>query len=98
MLHPRQDGESHAFDEATAPEKAHFGAGDIGWQALAPALGCTILATLIVAARWYSRCRLAQCLGIDDYVILLSLVRLSSPPPGSWPVLTDLPLRLSPGQ
>lgn len=83
-LSTRTDDRAHDFDTATAPEDAHFGADDIGWQALAPALSCSILATLIVAARWYSRCRLARCVGTDDYVILLSLVRQATatdPPP-----------------
>ncbi|KAK5164648.1 uncharacterized protein LTR77_009854 [Saxophila tyrrhenica] len=47
---------------------------DIGWQALAPALACTLLATLVVAARWYTRCRIAKCTGPDDWIILLSLI------------------------
>lgn len=59
---------------AYGPEEAHLGADDIGWQALAPALACSIFATIVVAARWYSRCRLTRCVGVDDYVILLSLV------------------------
>lgn len=75
----RANGRAHAFDTATAPEDAHFGANDIGWQALAPALACSILASIIVAARWYSRCCLARCVGMDDYVILLSLVRQRHP-------------------
>ena len=79
LLSSRSVGdESRNFDNASGPEKAHFGAGDIGWQALAPALGCSLLATLVVAARWYSRAKLARCLGVDDYVILLSLVSITA--------------------
>lgn len=77
IMHIRQTNRSHTFDESTSPEEAHLGADDIGWQALAPALGCTSLATIIVAARWYSRSKIARCVGIDDYVILLSLVRFA---------------------
>lgn len=58
---------------------ARFGAKDIGWQALGPAIGCTVLSTAVVGLRWYTRCRLVRCVGWDDYVILLSLVsRLQS--------------------
>ena len=55
-------------------ENAHFGAEDIGWNALGPAVACTILSTLVVAVRWYTRWRVVRCLGLDDYVILLSQV------------------------
>ena len=51
---------------------------DIGWQALGPAIACTALASLVVATRWYARLHLVRCVGWDDYVILLSLVRFSS--------------------
>ncbi|KAI6816928.1 hypothetical protein KC366_g1544 [Hortaea werneckii] len=53
---------------------AHFGARDIGWQALGPAIACAILSTAVVGLRWYTRARLVRCLGWDDYVILLSLI------------------------
>ena len=56
-------------------EAAHFGAKDIGWQALGPAIACTVLATAVIAARWYTRWKLVRCVGLDDYVIILSLVR-----------------------
>lgn len=56
---------------------AHFGARDIGWQALGPAIACAILSTAVVGLRWYTRARLVRCLGWDDYVILLSLVNYS---------------------
>lgn len=56
------------------PGSAHFGVEDVGWQALAPAIGCTLLSTAVVGVRWYTRCKLARCLGMDDYVILLSVV------------------------
>jgi len=62
------------FEEPYTPEEAHFGADNIGWQALGPALGCTLLASIVVGARWYSRRTIARCLGVDDYVILLSMV------------------------
>lgn len=75
----RDVDDSSTFDDpADGPRDVHFGANDIGWQALGPALGCTLLATVVVAARWYSRCRIARCVGLDDYVILLSLVRRAS--------------------
>lgn len=57
-----------------SPTAAHFGAGDIGWCALGPAVAFCALATGVVVARWYARCRLVRCVGVDDYVILLSLV------------------------
>jgi hypothetical protein len=53
---------------------AHLGAKDIGWQALGPALGCTLLAVSVVATRWYTRWKVANCVGLDDYVILVSVV------------------------
>jgi hypothetical protein len=57
------------------PKKAHhYGVEDVGWQALAPAIGCMILSTTVVAMRWYTRYKLARCQGWDDYVILLSVV------------------------
>ena len=68
-------GGGHGGNETDAEERAHFGANDIGWQAFGPAIACTLLATAVVGARWFTRHRLAQCVGMDDYVILLSLVR-----------------------
>ena len=56
-----------------------FGAIDIGWEALGPAIACTALATLTVALRWYTRCKIVRCVGTDDIIVLLSLVGLSSP-------------------
>ena len=46
----------------------------LGWQALGPSVACTALSTTVVAARWYTRRKLSQCVGLDDYVIVLSLV------------------------
>jgi len=57
----------------TLPQDVHFGAEQIGWQALGPAIACTILATLAVALRWYTRCKISRCLGLDDWVILFSM-------------------------
>jgi hypothetical protein len=54
-----------------------FGAKEIGWQALGPAIACTTLATTVVILRWYTRCRLARCLGVDDIIILFSIVGVS---------------------
>jgi len=64
---------------ADSPTSVNFGARDIGWQALSPAIACSILSTTVVALRWFTRCRIVRCLGFDDYVILLSLVRPSIP-------------------
>lgn len=61
-------------DWAPTPISTSFGAEEIGWQALGPAIACTVLATTVVTLRWYTRCRLARCLGVDDIVILLSIV------------------------
>lgn len=61
-------------DWAPTPISTNFGAQEIGWQALGPAIACTVLATTVVTLRWYTRCRLARCLGLDDIVILLSIV------------------------
>lgn len=60
--------------QPTSPTAAHFGAGDIGWTALGPAIAFSLVATLVVALRWYTRSRLVRIIGLDDYVILLSLV------------------------
>jgi hypothetical protein len=69
---------SHVQDKATdwapTPISTSFGSEEIGWQALGPAIACTVLATAVVTLRWYTRCRLARCLGVDDVVILLSIV------------------------
>ena len=67
-------GGDHGENESNSEERAHFGGNDIGWQAFGPAIALTLLATSVVAARWFARHRLAQCVGLDDYVILLSLV------------------------
>ena len=67
-------GGSHGSGESSSQEQADFGANDIDWRALGPAIACTLLATAVVAARWVARHRLAQCVGLNDYVILLSLV------------------------
>ena len=61
-------------DWAPTPISTSFGAEEIGWQALGPAIACTILATTVVVLRWYTRYRLAQCTGVDDIVILFSMV------------------------
>lgn len=47
---------------------------DLGWQALAPTVVCVVVATFVVASRWYARCKLARCVGLDDWMILISLV------------------------
>ena len=69
---------SHVQDKVTdwvpTPISTNFGAEEIGWQALGPAIACTVLATTVVTLRWYTRCRLARCLGVDDFIILLSIV------------------------
>lgn len=67
-------GGGHGGSESNSEERAHFGGNDIGWQAFGPAIAFTLLATFVVSARWFARHRLAQCVGLDDYVILLSLV------------------------
>ena len=59
---------------APTPISTSFGAEEIGWQALGPAISCTVLATAVVTLRWYTRYRLARCLGVDDIVILFSIV------------------------
>ncbi|KAI6879201.1 hypothetical protein KC360_g8103 [Hortaea werneckii] len=71
------DPHHHYPSAVTSPRSerlAHFGARDIGWQALGPAIACAILSTAVVGLRWYTRARLVRCLGWDDYVILLSLI------------------------
>ncbi len=55
-------------------DDVHFGAGDIGWQALGPAIACTALAVIVVTMRWYTRWKVADCVGLDDYVIFISMV------------------------
>ena len=73
---------SHVQDKATdwapTPISTSFGSEEIGWQALGPAIACTVLATAVVTLRWYTHCRLARCLGVDDVVILLSIVSTNS--------------------
>ncbi|KAF2208550.1 hypothetical protein CERZMDRAFT_49170 [Cercospora zeae-maydis SCOH1-5] len=53
---------------------AHFGAGNLGLNALVPAVLCTFFATTVVILRWYTRCKIVHCIGLDDCVILLSLL------------------------
>lgn len=57
-----------------SPTAVEFGAGDVGWQALGPAIVLTVASSVVVALRWYTRCKLVRCVGFDDYIILLSLV------------------------
>lgn len=64
-------------DHPVSATAAHFGAGDLGLDALVPAVLCTFLATTVVGLRWYTRCKITHCIGLDDYVILLSLVGMS---------------------
>jgi hypothetical protein len=69
----REDLDDHGIS-AGGPEVAHFGAKDIGWQALGPTITFTLLSTVVVALRWYTRARLVRCVGWDDRLILLSMV------------------------
>jgi len=73
----REDADDHVVGGESLTS-AHFGADDIGWQALGPAIACVTASTCVVALRWYTRCRIVRCLGWDDYVILLSLVSTQS--------------------
>lgn len=66
--------QNNTADWAPTPISTSFGAEEIGWQALGPAIACTIIATTFVTLRWYTRSRLAHCLGLDDVVILFSIV------------------------
>lgn len=74
MIEPDLHHNSLAITSRRNERLAHFGARDIGWQALGPAIACAILSTAVVGLRWYTRARLVRCLGWDDCVILLSLV------------------------
>lgn len=74
MIEPDFHHISLAITSRRSERLAHFGARDIGWQALGPAIACAVLSTAVVGLRWYTRARLVRCLGWDDYVILLSLV------------------------
>ncbi|QIX02523.1 hypothetical protein AMS68_008040 [Peltaster fructicola] len=47
---------------------------EIGWYALGPTIAITVLATTIVALRWYTRAYIARCVGNDDLIILISLM------------------------
>jgi hypothetical protein len=64
---------------ALGPTAAHLGKGDVGWGALGPAIAFTALSIFVVCLRWYARARLVRRIGLDDYVILLSLVCLYCP-------------------
>lgn len=46
----------------------------IGWQALGPAIACTILAVIVVMLRWYIRLSLTRRVGLEDYLITVALV------------------------
>jgi len=61
-------------DWAPTPISTSFGAEEIGWQALGPSIACATLATIVVASRWYTRYRLARCIGVDDVIILFSMM------------------------
>ncbi|TKA46667.1 hypothetical protein B0A54_02500, partial [Friedmanniomyces endolithicus] len=69
-----KDADDHVVGGGGSLTSEHFGADDIGWQALGPAIACVAASTCVVALRWYTRCRIVRCLGWDDYVILLSLL------------------------
>ncbi|EME43579.1 hypothetical protein DOTSEDRAFT_174493 [Dothistroma septosporum NZE10] len=61
-------------EQPTSATAVHFGAGDIGWTAFGPSIGLSLLATVIVVLRWYTRARLVRIVGLDDWVILISLL------------------------
>lgn len=46
----------------------------IGWQALLPAVVFTILASVAVMFRWYSRLCLTQTVKLEDWLILFAIV------------------------
>lgn len=47
---------------------------DIGNEALGPTIALTVLATMVVGLRCWTRVYIVKGLGVDDYVILVSLV------------------------
>jgi hypothetical protein len=57
---------------------ASLSATDVGWQSLGPAVAFTTVATLIVSMRWYTRGVLLRCVGREDGIITISMVRWSS--------------------
>lgn len=69
-----QQAAKKSLSKSDEDEATHFGAADIGWQALGPALACMFLATAVVSGRWVARRRIAKCEGLDDYVVSCSLV------------------------
>ncbi|CAK4030963.1 hypothetical protein DOTSEDRAFT_174493 [Lecanosticta acicola] len=70
----REDVDDAMALNSPPPVTVHLGAGDVGWRALGPAIAFGVLATTVVALRWYTRCNLVRNIGLDDWVILLSLV------------------------
>ena len=94
-VHARDADSSEVMSAKTEGSVAH----DIGWQALGPAIAFTILATVIVTLRWYARYGVAQCVGPDDYVVLISLVSHSgSIPMSKWSIFVDHMVRFCHGQ
>lgn len=55
--------------------EVHFDRDEVGWVALGPTIAVTILASIVVAMRWYTRAFVACCIGKDDCIILVSMVR-----------------------
>ncbi|KAK8203365.1 hypothetical protein M8818_005256 [Zalaria obscura] len=51
---------------------------DIGNEALGPTIALTVLATMVVGLRCWTRVYIVKGLGVDDYVILVSLEVLAS--------------------
>ena len=67
-------------DTPVAPTAANLGgSSNIGNDALIPTIIFTVLATIVVGLRWYTRCQISHCIGLDDYVILFALVSSSFP-------------------
>ena len=79
MFHESLQSRNTASSKPTSSDTENSVANDIGWQALGPAIAFTLIATFVVSLRWYTRYKISQCVGLDDYVVLISMVNCSPP-------------------
>lgn len=63
------------MDELPHEQIAHLREEDLGLQQFAVAVAFTILACVTVCLRIFTRMRLVHLVGLEDYFIVLSMVR-----------------------
>ncbi|CZT21790.1 uncharacterized protein RCC_07656 [Ramularia collo-cygni] len=68
------NGQTPSDPVGLSPTAVEFEDGDVGWQALGPAIALTTVSSVVVGLRWYARCKIVRRVGLDDYIILISLI------------------------